>query len=396
LNKNLAFGLGGVAVVALLLIGCQSNGSPTPSGEPSPSAAPSTTEPSSSAAVSPSLDPNDTSTWLPFVSERYGFSIAYPPDWSAHPGNGDWTFPDDTAWPDGVERTDWFYLDGADGSVAASAWSVVLEPGTSADQWFLDYCAVEVTPCDGTEPKVPASLDGHAGWFVASSDPQAYFGIGDRIYLVVIWQPEDNPALERYGGGRQLVETLLSTMRLDLIGDWLDTSRWTTYVSERYQFTIGHPATWTVIESSYTWDQETDSINWDSAALEVFVPPDNTISIYLAAWSVDVDPATTLTEWVQAFCDQYVASCTDIDGMSEPAFANAGDREGIVFSWDDGMTTFFPTWYDEAELGSIWEQPAPTDGRIYIVESGRPDSGTHHARELIEAFSASLCVGCEG
>ena len=159
-------------------------------------------------------DPNDASAWLPFVSERYGFSMAYPPNWSAHLGNGDWTFPEDTAWPDGLERADWFYLDGADGGAAASAWSVPLEPGTSADQWFLDYCAVEVTPCDGTEPKVPASLDGHAGWFVASSDPQAYFGIGDRIYLVVIWQPEDHPALGRYGGGRQLVETFLSTMRL--------------------------------------------------------------------------------------------------------------------------------------------------------------------------------------
>ena len=181
---------------------------------------------------------------------------------------------------------------------------------------------------------------------------------------------------------------------VDLIGDWLDTSRWTTYASERYQFTIGHPATWTVIESTHTWDQGTDSINWDSGALETFVAPDE--SIYLAAWSVDVDPSTTLDEWVQAFCDQYVASCTGIEGMSETMYANAGNREGILFSWEDGMTAFFPTWYDAAEPGSIWEQPAPPDGRIYMVESGRPDSGPYHARELIEAFSASLCVGCEG
>jgi hypothetical protein len=181
-----------------------------------------------------------------------------------------------------------------------------------------------------------------------------------------------------------------------VIDSWLDTSTWTTYVTERYQFTIGHPMTWTVIESTHIWDQATDSIDWDSGAMEVFVPPDNTISIYLAAWSVDVDPATTLAEWVQAFCDHYVASCTDVEAMSKPAFANAGDREGILFVWDDGMTAFFPTWYDQAEPGSIWEQPAPTDGRIYLVESGRPDSGPYHARELIEAFCASLCLGCEG
>jgi hypothetical protein len=181
---------------------------------------------------------------------------------------------------------------------------------------------------------------------------------------------------------------------VDLIGDWLDTARWTTYASDRYTFTIGHPADWTVIESAHVWDQETDSIDWDSGAMEVFVPPDNTISIYLAAWSVRVDPQTKLAEWVQAFCDRYVAGCTDIEGMSEPAVANAGDHRGILFSWDDGMTAIFPTWYDEAVEGSIWEQPAPTEARIYLVESGRPDNGPYHARELIEAFSASLCVGC--
>jgi hypothetical protein len=214
MNRDIARVLGAATVVVLFLGGCRSDGSATPSGESPPAAAPSTTEPSSSGPPSSSPAPNDTSAWLPFVSERYGFSIAHPPDWSANAGNGDWTFPQDTAWPDGVERSDWFYLDGSEGSVAASAWSVALAPGTTADQWFLDYCAVDVTPCDGTEPKVPASLDGHAGWFVASSDPQAYFGIGDRIYLMVVWQPEDHPALARYGGGRQLVETFLSTMRL--------------------------------------------------------------------------------------------------------------------------------------------------------------------------------------
>lgn len=178
-----------------------------------------------------------------------------------------------------------------------------------------------------------------------------------------------------------------------VINSWLDTATWATYASERYGFTIGHPASWTVIESTHAWDQATDSINWDSGALETFVAPDE--SIYLAAWSVDVDPATTLAEWVQAFCDHYVSSCIDLAHMTEPASANGGDRQGILFAWDDGMTTFFPSWYDDAEPGSIWEQPAPPDGRISIVEIGRPDSGPYHARELIEAFSESLCIGCE-
>lgn len=216
----------GFAAVALMVVGCQAAVSPGPTGSPRSSATPSagsaspasagpaTAEPSASPSTTSPIDPNDPSAWLPFVSERYGFSLAYPADWEAHHASGEWVFPEDTAWPDGVEHGDWFYLDGPDGSVAASAWSVVLPSGTSADEWFDDYCAIEVTPCETTDQKSPASLDGHAGWFVAGSDPQAYFGIGDRIYLLVIWQPEDNAALTPYGGGRRLVESFVSTMRL--------------------------------------------------------------------------------------------------------------------------------------------------------------------------------------
>ncbi len=214
MNRNPAFCLGAAALVALLLIGCQSIGSASPSGEPSTSAAPSTTEPGSSDQASPSMDPNDTSAWLPFDSERYGLGLAYPPDWTANHGDGDWTFPEDTAWPDGVGRTDWFEFDAPEGTVAASAWSVALEPGTSAHQWWLDYCTVEVTPCDGTESEVDASLHGNAGWLVDASDPAAYFGVGGRIYLLTVWQPDDFETMERYGSGLAITETWPFTVRL--------------------------------------------------------------------------------------------------------------------------------------------------------------------------------------
>ena len=405
-DRTFATCLGAATVIALLLGGCGTDGAAAPSSEPRSSTAPSTTELRSSAPTTPALTAIDTSSWLPFVSEHYGFSIGHPPDWEAHQGHGDWSFPEDTAWPAGVEVSDWFYLDDPEfGAVAASVWSVGLEPGTSADQWFGDYCAVEATPCDGTEQSVVASLDGHAGRLVRASDPLAYFGIGDRLYMLAVWQPEDHPSVERYGGGGRLLEAFVSTMRLlpaepsetvttDLFDSWLDTSTWATYVSDRYQFTIGHPTSWTVIEPSHDWDQETDSINWDSGGMEVFMPPDDTLSMYLAAWSVDVDPGTTLAEWGQAFCDQYVATCSDVTTMSEPAFASDGDREGMLIGWDDGMSAFFPVWYDDAADTSIWEQPAPTGSRIYIVESGRPDSGPYRSREFIEAFSTSLCMDC--
>lgn len=156
--------VGAATAAALLLGSCQTDGATAPSSEPPSSTSPSPTERPSSPQTTATVTPIDTSTWRPFVSEQHGFSIAYPPDWQANQGHGDWTFPEDTAWPEGVEVSDWFYLDDPNfGGVAASMWSVALEPGTSADQWFMDYCAVEATPCEGGEPSVAASLDGHAG-----------------------------------------------------------------------------------------------------------------------------------------------------------------------------------------------------------------------------------------
>ena len=205
----------GVAIAALLLGGCGNEDAAISSSEPPSSSSSSTTAPRASAQTTPKLTTIDTSSWLPFVSEHYGFSIAYPPDWSAHQGRGDWTFPEDTAWPDGVEVSDWFYFEPPGGpSVAASVWSVGLEPGTSADEWFLDYCSVDVTPCDGDEEWVTAGLEGHEGRLVRASDPLAYFGIGDRIYMLAVWQPDDISSLEPYGGGGRFLEALLSTMRL--------------------------------------------------------------------------------------------------------------------------------------------------------------------------------------
>ena len=291
-----------------------------------------------------------------------------------------------------IERTT------ADGSeLELAPWRVTWSP----DGAYLLYVAwtyPSATPEQTVVAAVPTDTNDPAVVLAELDNMVVYDGYDDTMRVPIqIWGRDP---LSSSGSGVSLSAPLSppqtppasASPTGDVIGDWLETSRWTTYTSERYQFTIGHPATWTVIESTHTWEQETDSINWDSGALETFVPPDE--SMYLAAWSVDVDPAMTLAQWVRAFCEQYVASCTAIEAMSEPASANAGDHEGILLSWDDGMTAFFPTWYEDAEPGSIWEQPAPSGGRIYIVESGRPDSGPYRARELIEAFSASLCPDC--
>jgi hypothetical protein len=58
-------------------------------------------------------------------------------------------------------------------------------------------------------------MDGRAGRLVQfKSDTQAFIPVGDRLYIVACWRPENDPSVLPYGGARRLVEGYLSTMRL--------------------------------------------------------------------------------------------------------------------------------------------------------------------------------------
>ena len=62
---------------------------------------------------------------------------------------------------------------------------------------------------------VPASMDGHAGRLVLfKSDTQAFIPVGDRLYVVACWRPENDASVVPFGGARRLVEAYLSTMHL--------------------------------------------------------------------------------------------------------------------------------------------------------------------------------------
>jgi len=61
---------------------------PVPSASPTPSPVPSSTP-----------SPLDTSGWVVYESDRYGFSISHPDDWTENSADHDWTFEKDiVAW----------------------------------------------------------------------------------------------------------------------------------------------------------------------------------------------------------------------------------------------------------------------------------------------------------
>jgi hypothetical protein len=231
---------------------------------PSPGFSPS---PGSSPAASSSPGPIDTSSWTTYVSDRYGFSIGHPADWVELPAEDTWTMAEA---PD-VPFVETFGAPGDD-TVGVSAWSVAVEPDTTAEAWIATYCPLTTSPCTGIEERTePVTMDGHPGTLVRFIyNTQAFVLVGDRMYVVAAWRPESDATVVPYGGASRLVKSFLSTMRLLPGGPGLDTSSWSTYVSDRYGFSIGHPADWGEQPAMDTWIV---AESLDPASMETFGAP---------------------------------------------------------------------------------------------------------------------------
>jgi hypothetical protein len=171
---------------------------------PSPTVTPSAAAPTLSPQPSPS--PIDTSTWTTYVSDRYGFSIGHPADWTVRPADHDWTIAADDYW----FNTAWETFEAPDATIGISAWSVAVEPGTSVDAWLQANCPKYDTPCTGIQDRaIVVSLDGHPGILVPFTDDlQAFILVDSRMYVVASGRPA-----AAYDSLR-LLQAYLSTMHL--------------------------------------------------------------------------------------------------------------------------------------------------------------------------------------
>jgi hypothetical protein len=209
-----------VGVVALNMFGPVAGIGVGPAATPSPTA---------SAAPSPtpadSADPLDPSAWTPYTSSRYGFTLAYPPDWTAIPATRAWTFEADASDPVLTPAADSFMA--PTGDVRASAWAIPLAGATIESEddfmaWVASYCErTGSRPCTGIpERAVPFCLerrDCHYALVVPfADDVQAFFSGGiydaEAMTVVSVWRADDDPPVASYGGSLALLEAFLSTM----------------------------------------------------------------------------------------------------------------------------------------------------------------------------------------
>jgi hypothetical protein len=196
-----------VAGVAASILFGRSPGISSVGSNPSPAVTPSPSPPTPS--IQPSPTPI-TATWTTYVSNRYGFSIGHPADWTERPAISAWAAKVDPM----TTATEGFI--GPAQAILVSAWSVAVAPGTSAQAWIQTYCPKVTTPCTGIPARtVAVSMDGHAGMLVPfTNDVEAFVLVNNRMYVVAEWRPDIDQTTLPYGSGTQLVKDFLSTMHL--------------------------------------------------------------------------------------------------------------------------------------------------------------------------------------
>ena len=172
-----------------------------------------------STTASPTVSPIDTTDWNTYESERYGFSIGYPPGWIVQPADHDWTLAGDARERESSAQ-EAFVLPN---EIVVGAWSVALDPGTtleaSADveTWVEQYCEAALFDCDRYQAQVPLCLeaqDCHPGLLVPlRQGVHAFVADGqDRVLVVAIWRVDGDPSVQQFGGARRLLQAFLSTM----------------------------------------------------------------------------------------------------------------------------------------------------------------------------------------
>ena len=183
---------------------------------PEPSSSDRSASPTTAAVQT---GPIDTTTWVTYVSARYGLSIKHPVDWHVDPSDHVWTLAKDLPSFTSSALEHFTGVDSVNGDVRVSAWSVAVEPGITLEDWIAAYCPLNADPCTGIKdravPVYAEPRDRHPGVLVPfDEDAYAFFLNGGRIYVVAVWRPEHDLSVRKYGGSRRLLEAFALTMCL--------------------------------------------------------------------------------------------------------------------------------------------------------------------------------------
>jgi hypothetical protein len=139
----------------------------------------------------------------------------------------------------------------------------------------------------------------------------------------------------------------------------LDTSTWTTYTSERYAFSIGHPADWSEQPADHTWTMADATTVPFSDAAEHFLSANGQVGV--SAWSVAYPGAATtdrrLVPWIQNYCEllEQDSPCPDPRELSVPVTMDG--HPGLLVEFV-GDTQAFVLVGDTMYVVAVWRPDA--------------------------------------
>lgn len=170
-----------------------------------------------------------------------------------------------------------------------------------------------------------------------------------------------------------------------------DTSAWTVYTSDRYGFTLGHPAGWSEVPATRAWSYEDDGANFLTPAADAFrsAEGDVRVSAWVVPFEQGAEPEQTwaaVEAWIEAYCPKTdITSCGVIQERAEPLCVEVRDcHPGLLVPFDDSVQAFF--------FGGV-----AVAGGMTVVSVWWPDGASETARyggakRLLEAFIGTMNV----
>lgn len=353
-----------VLIAAAVVIGLVAGGTLFLQGSGQVTDGPSPSAPVASPA-SPTAEPSPTGVAesdlsLPFVSDRYGYTVSVNPGWTTIPATVSWTGPDNS-----TPVVDNFVIPGL--ALRFNGASQALAPGQTLSDWEATFQSQEnaASACYGGSPSTwPTRQIGGRTWTwqQACSGATAITVDAGRVYVFTC-----SGCTEGFTDLNDLFDRLLSSVQLNPAGAAADPTApplGQQYAGDRNGFTLEVPTDWSVVQRA------TDAAPRDR--LPVLTDPGldvlGTDTLRLAVASFPLGKGETASEWSRAMCafvrNTWMPPCDQAPGAWETVPLKSGDAWLAV----DGETAAtFPTSDSRMHMAT-----AVADGRAYEIRLEGP------------------------
>jgi hypothetical protein len=279
-----------------------------------------------------------------FTSERYGYSVLHPIDWTSVPASLDWTSGNANLWGSG-------YNDELSGTnVRFSGAAQALAPGQTADEWLATYADPVAALASGGDPSTwpRVTIDGVEGRIDYDGRPAlgGTVSLGGVMFDAVVVSGPYAYNFNMDGAvDRATFEAVLATVKLPVIPD---TEK--TFTSPINGYSMARPGSWTATPATKAWSAGYDA---SDPALSDRI---GTTPLFTGT-STKIPTGMAFDDWYAAYDQERASGTCRAAAAAEPV-----SIDGAVGRLD----LHCPTFYLEAVV--------PSGGRAYVFTLYAPAS----------------------